>query len=387
MQRPKVAVVTPGSFVIPSPRSSSVERVIACMVPLASHELQTQIYGIRGAEAPDHGDLDGVLCKRYTRGAGYIPEVIADLKRWSPAVVDVHNRPAAAYAIREALPDSRVVLTLHSTTFIRGPHLKREDVARLLLPMDRIIVNSDYLGAIVAADSPKAVRERISVNKLGIHPGDFLPRWTPAAESARAARLDDFGWSGRRIVLYAGRLVPGKGVHRLIQALRRVVRACPDVLLLIAGSAYYGHDRLTPYAASLRRQMRKLRLEKHVRFLDYVPHPALASLYQLADVTAVPSVEDEAFGLVNLEAMAAGVPVVASRIGGIPEVVRHGETGWLVDPSPGEREMAAAMIRLLRQPDLRRRMGEAGLGEVRRQFLWQHAAHRWGQMMLACASE
>ncbi|MEC0237673.1 glycosyltransferase family 4 protein [Paenibacillus kribbensis] len=387
MQRPKVAVVTPGSFVIPSPRSSSVERVIACMVPLASHVLQAQIYGIKGTETPDHGDVDGVPCMRYTRGAGYIPEVIADLKRWSPAVVDVHNRPTAAHAIREALPDSRVVLTLHSTTFIREPHLKREDIGRLLLPLDRIVVNSAYLGASVAANSPAVVRERIVVNNLGIHPGDFLPRWTPVGEAVRAARLDDFGWSGRRIVLYAGRLMPGKGVHRLLQALRRVVRACPDVLLLIAGSAYYGHDRLTPYTASLRRQMRKLRLEKHVRFLDYVPHPALASLYQLADVAVVPSVEDEAFGLVNLEAMAAEMPVVASRIGGIPEVVRHGETGWLVDPSPGEREMAAAIIGLLRQTGLRRRMGEAGLGEVRRRFLWQHSAQRWAQMMLDCVTE
>lgn len=387
MQRPKVAVVTPGSFVIPSPRSSSVERVIARMVPLASHEIQARIYGIRGAEAPDHGEVDGVPCMRYMQGPGYIPEVIADLKRWSPAVVDVHNRPTAAYAIREALPDSRVVLTLHSTTFIREPHLKRADVGRLLLPIDRIIVNSAYLEAIVAVDCPDVVRERIAVNKLGIHPGDFLPRWTPVAEAARAARLGDFGWSGRRIVLYAGRLMPGKGIHRLLKALRRVVRACPDVLLLIAGSAYYGHDRLTPYTASLRRQMHKLGLRKHVQFLDYVPHPALASLYQLADVTVVPSVKDEAFGLVNLEAMAAGVPVVASRIGGIPEVVRHGETGWLVDPSPDERKMAAAIIGLLRQPGLRRRMGKAGLDEVRRRFLWQHSAHRWAQMMLDCVSE
>ncbi|WCM60370.1 glycosyltransferase family 4 protein [Paenibacillus polymyxa] len=387
MQRPKVAVVTPGSFVIPSPRSSSVERVIARMVPLASHELQAQIYGIKGAEAPDHGDVDGIPCMRYTRGAGYISEVIADLKRWLPAVVDVHNRPAVAYAIREALPDSRIVLTLHSTTFIREPHLKREDMGRLLASMDRIIVNSAYLGAIVASDCPDAVRERIVINKLGIHPGDFLPRWTPAAEAARSARLDDFGWSGRQIVLFAGRLMPGKGVHRLLKALRHVVRACPDVLLLIAGSAYYGHDRLTPYTASLHRQMRKLRLGKHVQFLDYVPHPALASLYQLADVTVVPSVKDEAFGLVNLEAMAAGVPVVASRIGGIPEVVQHGETGWLVHPSHGEQEMADAIIRLLQQPGLRRRMGEAGLGEVRRRFLWQHSVQRWAQIITDCATE
>ncbi|KTS81058.1 glycosyl transferase [Paenibacillus jamilae] len=387
MQRLKVAVITPGSFVIPSPRSSSVERVIARMVPLASHKLQAQIYGIRGAETPDHGDVDGIPCMRYTRGAGYIPEVIADLKRWLPAVIDVHNRPTVAYAIREALPDSKIVLTLHSTTFIREPHLKRKDMGRLLLSMDRIIVNSTYLGAIVASDSPDAVRERIVINKLGIHPGDFLPRWTPAAEAIRSARLDDFGWSGRRIVLYAGRLMPGKGVHRLLKALQRIVLTCPDVLLLIAGSAYYGHDRLTPYTVALHRQIRKLRLARHVHFLGYVPHPALASLYQLADVAVVPSIEAEAFGLVNLEAMAAGVPVVASRIGGIPEVIQHGKTGWLVYPSRGEQEMADAITRLLQQHDLRRQMGEAGLDEVRRRFLWQHSAQRWAQFITDCATE
>jgi spore coat protein SA len=364
-----------------------VERVIARTVPLASHELQVQIYGIRGEEAPDHGWVEGIPCRRYARGPGYIPEVIADLKRWSPAVVDVHNRPAAAYAIQNALPDSRVVLTLHSTTFIRQPHLKREEVSRLLMPMARVVVNSAYLREAVAADSPAAIRERIVMNEPGIHPGDFLPRWMPMAEAVRAARLRDRGWEGRRIVLYAGRLVPGKGVHRLLEALPRIVRACPDTLLLIAGSAYYGRDRLTPYTTSLRRQTRKLGMGKHVVFLDYVPHPALASLYQLADVTVVPSVEDEAFGLVNLEAMAAGVPVVASRTGGIPEVVRHGETGLLVSPSPGEQEMAAAVIGLLQQPDLRQRMGETGLSEVRRRFLWQHSAQRWERIMTDCVTE
>ncbi|MBE0335645.1 glycosyltransferase family 4 protein [Paenibacillus sp. 23TSA30-6] len=386
MQRPKVAVVTPGSFVIPSPRSSSVERVIAHMVPLASDKLQVQIYGIRGDEVPDNADVDGVPCIRYKQGPSYVPEVIADLKRWSPAVVDVHNRPAVAYAIHNALPNSRIVLTLHSTTFIREPHLKRKEVDRLLQPLERIIVNSAYMGATVATDSSDAVRERIAINELGIHPGDFLPRWTPAAEAVRTARLNDYGWAGRRIVLYAGRLVSGKGVHRLLKALPGIVRACPDVLLLIAGSAYYGQSRFTPYSASLHRQTRKLRLGKHVKFLDYVPHPALASLYQLADVTVVPSVGSEAFGLVNLEAMAAGVPVVASRTGGIPEVVRHGETGWLVSPSPGEQEMAAAVIGLLQQPDLRRRMGEAGIAEVRKRFLWQHSSQRWAQIMLDCVT-
>lgn len=195
-----------------------MERVIARMVPLASHELQAQIYGIKGAEASDHGDVDGIPCMRFTRGAGYISEVIADLKRWSPAVVDVHNRPAVAYAIREALPNSRVVLTLHSTTFIREPHLERKDMGRLLASMDRIIVNSAYLGAIVASDCSEAVRKRIVVNKLGIHPGDFLPRWTPAAEVPGRRDWTISAGQYRQIVLFAGRLMPGKGVHRLLKA-------------------------------------------------------------------------------------------------------------------------------------------------------------------------
>ncbi|WP_155252411.1 glycosyltransferase, partial [Paenibacillus polymyxa] len=62
-------------------------------------------------------------------------------------------------------------------------------------------------------------------------------------------------------------------------------------------------------------------------------------------------------------------------------------TGWLVHPSHGEQEMADAIIRLLQQPGLRRRMGEAGLGEVRRRFLWQHSAQRWAQIITDCATE
>jgi alpha-maltose-1-phosphate synthase len=177
-------------------------------------------------------------------------------------------------------------------------------------------------------------------------------------------------------VLYVGRITPHKGLDRL-------VRAVPEgVLLTVAGSA--GHDRWPPerdYPAVLR----KLATGRPVRFLGPVDDENLRLLYRRASVFVLPTVETTCFGkpvavtellgLSLLEAMASGTPVVASRTGGVPEVVRDGETGFLVPP--GDVAQLHERIDLLaRNPRLARRMGRAARALVLDQFTWQATARR-----------
>src|SRR5690606_32060401 len=110
------------------------------------------------------------------------------------------------------------------------------------------------------------------------------------------------------------------------------------------------------------------RMPKHVRFLSYVPHSRLADWFRAADVAVVPSVGKEAFGLVNVEAMASGVPVVASRIGGIREIVDDGENGYLIAPGMLAKRLPRLISRLLSDEDLRRRLGGNGAERVRQSF-------------------
>jgi glycosyltransferase involved in cell wall biosynthesis len=177
-------------------------------------------------------------------------------------------------------------------------------------------------------------------------------------------------------VLFVGRLTPHKGVDRLIRALPA------GAGLRIAGSG--GHDPRPPerdYPDLLRR----LAEGRDVRFLGPVSEEDLPGLYRSAAVLAMPSVDrtcygrpvpvSELLGLTALEAMASGTPVVASRIGGLAEVVVDGETGFLVEPG----DLAALHDRLallLADRRLAARLGANARDLVTRQFTWRACAER-----------
>ncbi len=162
---------------------------------------------------------------------------------------------------------------------------------------------------------------------------------------------------GRRPLLGAlGALTPEKGQRVLLEAWARAAPAFPEGLLVLIGDG--------PCRPALERRCRELGLEGQVLFAGFQPQGA-AWLRRL-DLFCLPSLS-EGFSSALLEAMACGLAVVATRVGGTPEAVIEGETGRLV--SPGDSEpMAAAIQALLEDGDGRRRMGEAGRARVRRLF-------------------
>ena len=154
----------------------------------------------------------------------------------------------------------------------------------------------------------------------------------------------------------AGRLVQIKGMADLLQALALLHREFPELRLEIAGDG--------PLRGQLTRQAEELGIGRVVRFLGW-RDDLVAALASWA-IFALPSLE-EGLGIVVLEAMAAGLPVVASAVGGVPEVVEDGRTGWLVPPAHPEA-MAERLRALVIDPGLRRTMGAAGHERIRRHF-------------------
>jgi glycosyltransferase involved in cell wall biosynthesis len=177
-------------------------------------------------------------------------------------------------------------------------------------------------------------------------------------------------------VLFVGRLTPHKGIDRLLRALPA------GAALRIAGSG--GHDRRPPerdYPALLRR----LAAGRDVAFLGPVPDAALPGLYRGAAVLALPSQDrtcygrhvpvSELLGLAAIEAMASGTPVVASRIGGLAEVVVDGETGLLVPPGD-VAALGDGLSRLLADRRLAARLGANARDLVLERFTWRACAER-----------
>jgi len=158
-------------------------------------------------------------------------------------------------------------------------------------------------------------------------------------------------WAGELIVLFLGHLHPRKGPQVLAHAIP-LIRSTRPVRFVFAGP-----DRGS--GGEVRKVLETAGVASGVTMLGVVPKAQLAPLYRRADIFVFPtSWETEGFGLVAAEAMASGTPVVASRIGAIPEVVVDGESGLLVTPNDPE-ELAIALERLLEDDGLRGKMGRA----------------------------
>ena len=157
-------------------------------------------------------------------------------------------------------------------------------------------------------------------------------------------------------------LRPRYGIRELILAFHQIVDSFPDARLVIVG----GGEQY----AMLQELIVNLGMEKCTTLAGQAGHEQIPHYLQSFDLFVSPSLTDrESFGVAAVEASACGLPVIASRVGGLPEVVVDGQTGLLVPPGDVDA-LAAAMARLLSEPELRARMGRAG-----RQFVLEH--YRW----------
>ena len=164
------------------------------------------------------------------------------------------------------------------------------------------------------------------------------------------------------VVLFCGRLEPDKGIHKLLEAMAAVDDA--RCKLLIVGSPFFGRTQSSPFLRKLEQQAHAL--GDRVRFTGYVPNENLPDYYRLADLVCVPTLVEEAAGLVAVEAMGCGRPVLATRSGGMPEYLQ-GSQAILVDRGPELAAQLSWAIRMLHEhPDLCAQMGAAGARAAQR---------------------
>jgi D-inositol-3-phosphate glycosyltransferase len=239
----------------------------------------------------------------------------------------------------------------------REPDVRIAEEARIVGAADRLIaatvIERAYLANHYGADPG-----RIAVVPCGVDTELFTPGDQPAARAA--LRLDD-----APRLLYVGRQTPIKGLATLLDAMARLRAAGSGVRLSIVGGD--ADEPLDGHEAALRERLGRLALGDAVTFVGAQPQDALPAWYVAADATVLPSYY-ESFGMVALEAMACGSPVVASRVGGLQTTVRDGVTGLLV-PEHDPAALADALGRLLGDEDLRWRLGREGVR-------WA-AQHRW----------
>lgn len=170
------------------------------------------------------------------------------------------------------------------------------------------------------------------------------------------------------VCAYAGRLVGWKGLEYVLRALAHPLLRDRKIFFAVAGDG--------PEENSLRHLAEILHIENKMRWLGVLPHDQLPAFYNAADIGIFPSISDEAFGITIGEAMSCGKPVIASHVGGIPEVVgNEGSCGRLVPPTD-VFALAASVAELACNAALRIKMGSAARRRIENHFTWDMSAGR-----------
>lgn len=205
-------------------------------------------------------------------------------------------------------------------------------------------------------------------------PGVDANRFRPPKSKDKVKKELGFSNNGP-LILSLGRLDERKGFDLYFRAAAEVIRKlsnrCSPQFVLSAG-VVEGHPHEVAERDRLRELVRSLDIEDAVRWLPVLPEAEVPRYYRAADVFVMPS-RYELFGMVMLEAMASGVPVVATEFGGPPEVITDGETGLLIDPVD-IAELADAIAELATDPERRRRMGAAARMRVEQSYSWVRLA-------------
>lgn len=349
---------------------------------LAEIGLEVHLITSGGAGAPSFEQVNGVKVYRVEPYRVSSPDFVTWVAQFNVALLekaipvltengDFHVLHAhdwlVAYAARAIKHAGRLplVATIHATEYGRN-HGLHNNTQRHISDIEwwltyeawRVICCSHYMVEEVRHVF-QLPTDKIMVIPNGVNVNNFKTR-------DRDARRTNYAAPNEKIVFYIGRLVREKGVQLLLDAVPEILANHPQTKFVIAGKG--------PYEAALKQQTAMLGISNRVYFTGYINDDVRNSLYSWSDVAVFPSLY-EPFGIVALEAMAAGTPVVVSDCGGISEIVRHGENGLKANTG-SSHSLAKNILAILKQPELGNQLREIAYRRVLNEFNWKNIARQ-----------
>lgn len=360
----RIAIVTSGRLPVPATKGGAVETKLDYILDYnAEHHLHDiTVYSVKPDKAIDKNTrenhyvnitLDSFWAKvgkkiyHYLNKAPYYNDIaeyflyrcIRHMKGRQFDCIIIANRPGFVLKLREKIGGKLVNQINNDYISPDSPKASAIKEASSL-----IITCSDFLNRQTSKVACQANTPIVTV-----HNGIDIKRFAEAKPIDRAVlgmSKDDF------IVFFSGRLTKEKGILELIQAIKQI-KTIPNLKLIIAGASFYGKDSpQTPYIQELQREAETIK--EQVVFTGFVDYSDMPSYLKVADVAVVPSLWEEPFGLTVLEAMAAGLPLVATRCGGIPEVCEG--VSLLIERENICQNIVQAITHLYENPDEARLM-------------------------------
>jgi len=281
----------------------------------------------------------------------------------NPVIYALNWKLALAPALLRRLLPIKLVTVAHGRELLRGMKWPGRALAAFALR------NSDVTVAVSRFTGLRAMELGVPPGRVAVIPnGVDTSRFRPGPPSERLVRR--FNLEGKRVILTLARLVERKGQDKVISALPEVLSSVPEAVYLIAGDGHYRRE--------LERLASGLGVSEQVIFAGKVAEREIVDFYNLAELFVMPCRElpgedVEGFGITFLEAGACGKASIGGRSGGTSDAVEDGTTGILVDPGD-VGGIAEAIVRLLREPDLRRRLGDNARRRVEGHFSWERTA-------------
>ncbi len=387
---PTVALVGPELFPIPPIRGGAAELFIEQVAsrlqdwrPLVISRADPELAARerRGQVEYFRISLSGWEFRLYKRYPQWFPfydrRILAIIRKIKPDLIHVHNRPLLALYLKKHL-GNRIPLILHLHNLYNSLGKRERPPIGTPIPMDGCIACSQFV--------LDRERSRLGLGAQsywvvynGVDTDTFSCRWQQSKKPSSIRNLYQIGQAPT--VLFVGKIRESKGIGVLLQAMELVWRFLPQAVLLLAGGTEYGRgrtDRATPFYRHLQQQLQQA--SGRVVLTGFIPPSHIAAIYEAGDIFVGPSQIEEGLGLVFLEASASGLPIITTRRGGIPEIVRPGLNGILLERHDDAQELGDAIIQLLVDKSRQEFLGKQGCQWVRNHFTWEKIARSQAQV-------
>lgn len=275
-------------------------------------------------------------------------------------VVIIHNEPNLLLFIKK---ESNQKLILHMHNEHLALKFLKPFYSHALKKVDSIICVSDYIRHSAIKHFPEHA-QKFTVVFNATDPEIFKPYDNETKDELK--NIIDFE-NDKTYLLYVGRLAEVKGVHVLIEAFQQINKRLPSTRLVIVGSSFFGGAVKTTYEQSLVDLAKSV--SQAIIFTGFIPHEKLKYLYSAVDLVVLPSVWQDPCPLVVLEAMASCTCLVATNVGGVPEVLKGGLNGLLVEPNDVDA-LNQAVYEILTNPIKKAEIEQVARNQIVANYSW-----------------
>ena len=370
----RIAMIAPEILPVPAVNGGAVSTYIDSVAKKLAKKHKVTVYGISDPLLPQKESSNGVNYVRVEsegkEKAIYIKNVINHLLNRGGKfdVIEIFDRPMFVLSMRESGIRVPIVLSMHTPVLpFSSPTASPILIKSIIEEVTSIITISRFLGTTISTRCTEA-RDKIYPIHPGVDLNIFQPCWTEQGSKIRSQLRNELQLGDAPVLFFAGRLHITKGVHVILRAMAQVFLNHPNAYLLIAGGVWFGSNDADKYVRLLHSLASRKR--DQVKFLGSVSYPEISGYFLASDIFISASQWEEPLGRVHCEAMATGIPIIASNRGGIGEVVKTGLNGILINDYTNPVPYAKAIQHLLEDPEYCRSLGHQGrqLAEKRLAF-------------------